>query len=193
MRTVNVSLKDLDATIRKDLRNVQKRVMGAIKKTARHTKNLAEREFMPVAFGELRGSGRVEDRTDGAAVVWDAPHAAAVEFGSRPHMPPLEPLIRWVKLRGMQGLSKSGGVSKAKKIGPGTTTRTHAISIASQLRGMATNGANAVDDPEKIARAIQAVIAKKGTKPHHYAAKSLPEAMEVLDAQIAAALNRDDD
>lgn len=191
MPVVHVALKDLSRVIARELRNMQKRVVSATRKAARHTKNYVDKTTIPVAFGELRDSGKVEDTTNGARVVWDAPHAASVELGSRPHTPPLEPLIRWVKLRGMQGLSKSGGVSKAKRLGPGSTTREHAVSVASQLAAMRKGGANAIDDPEKIAKAIQAAIAKKGTMPSHFAAKSLPEAMSVLDDLVQQALNRE--
>ena len=36
------------------------------------------RELVPTAEGELKASGRVEIRPDGAAVIFDAPHAAVV-------------------------------------------------------------------------------------------------------------------
>ena len=50
---------------------------------------------------------------DGAEleVVFDAPHAAAIEFGTDPHFPPVEPLIGWAHRK--LGLS----IKEAKKAG----------------------------------------------------------------------------
>lgn len=54
-------------------------------------------EDAPTDTGNLTQSGvPPEPRRDGS-VVWgyNAPYALAVEFGSEPHTPPLEPLERW--------------------------------------------------------------------------------------------------
>lgn len=52
----------------------------------------------PVDLGGIKASTRAEslDETH-ARIVTDAPHAAAVEAGARPHTPPLQPLIDWVR------------------------------------------------------------------------------------------------
>lgn len=49
--------------------------------------------------------------TDELEVVFDAPHAAAVEFGTEPHFPPVGPLIGWAQRK--LGLP----LPKAKKAG----------------------------------------------------------------------------
>jgi hypothetical protein len=165
---------------------------------------------LPIAFHELEKSLHIvknDERT--VSLVADAPHAEAVELGSRPHVPPLEPLIEWVKLRGMQGLYDMRHKLK------GTTTRQHAKNIAQTLHimalghkqgkrtamrkagfskqairaGMAKQGlSNDINDPVEIARAIQQAIAKRGTRPHKYMANALPEIERQLDINIKLAI-----
>lgn len=61
----------------------------------------------PADVGVLRRSVHAEETAKGAEIIIDAPHAAAVEHGSRPHFPPLAPLIEWAtRHAGMFGLSK---------------------------------------------------------------------------------------
>jgi hypothetical protein len=142
------------------------------------------REHVPVAFGDLRGSIHAESTKLGAQTIADAPHAAAVEVGSRPHTPPLAPLLAWVKLRGQQGLLPEGRLSKLG----GTTTAAHARSIAGQLRGMERDGALSVDAPERIARVIQQKIAREGTMPHWFARQSLPDIVRTMDRIVRVAV-----
>lgn len=49
----------------------------------------------PKDLGVLRNSVRAETQQGGAMIVIDAPHAGIVEMGSRPHTPPLQPLLDW--------------------------------------------------------------------------------------------------
>ena len=55
---------------------------------------------------ELLKSGRFEFSEEGGnltfTIVYDAPHAEPIEYGTVPHYPPLEPLIAWfIKKRGL--------------------------------------------------------------------------------------------
>jgi transcriptional regulator GlxA family with amidase domain len=59
------------------------------------------RETNAVASGQLAASVGVSLVPDGALVTVDAPHAGFVEEGTRPHRPPLQPLIDWVKTKGL--------------------------------------------------------------------------------------------
>ena len=158
----------------------EKRIRGAMGKTAQAGVKIVKRA-VPVAFGELRESVHRE----GTKIVIDAPHAAPVETGSRPHWMPLAPLIAWVRLRGAQGLLTRRQRSRL----PGTTTRAHAEGIASQFRAMENDGAIDADAPVQVARAIQLAIAKKGTRPHWFARTSLPAIRAELDAFIRKALD----
>ncbi len=184
MKTYDVrTWSELAALLARHTRERQRRLQAAAVVAARQGTIVVKRR-VPVAFGELRESVHAEERTRGAAVVVDAPHAAPVETGSRPHTPPLAPLVAWVKLRGAQGLLSPRQVGRL----PGTTTASHARSIASALEGMERGGALDVDAPMRIARAIQRAIAIGGTKPHWYARGALPDLRRILGAAIRDAL-----
>lgn len=189
--------KALERALVADSKARELRVRRAIRRTAQRGAAIVRRAA-PVAFSELRDSVHA----DGSKIIVDAPHAAAVEDGSRPHWPPLEPLIRWVKLRGMQGLASPKSLARLS----GSTTAGHAQSVAAQLRAMqrpgyglteARGGRRMVveggaqldlDAPKRIAMAIAAKIAKSGTKPQHFVANSMPAIYRILDEEITAAM-----
>jgi len=68
--------------------------------------------------GTLLRSGNVIRNKLEKIIVYSVPYAAAVEFGSAPHMPPVDPLIGWVgrKLGKAGKEGKSIGWAIAKKI-----------------------------------------------------------------------------
>jgi hypothetical protein len=179
------SVRELLAVFGRHQRDRERRLRAAADAAARAGVSLVKRR-VPVAFGELRESVHAETREHDAAVVVDAPHAAPVETGSRPHTPPLAPLVAWVRLRGAQGLLSHRQIDRL----PGTSTAGHARSIASALAAMERDGALDVGAPVRIARAIQQAIAKHGTKPHWYARGSLPAIRQVLEAAIKNALSK---
>ncbi len=170
---------DLERAIKRDLAKLEKNIHRAMQRTADRAVPIV-RKNAPKAFGSLGESVHSEPHK----TVVDAPHANAVEIGARPHVVPLSNLVAWVKLRGMQGLSKTGRVRKTGygKLGP--TTKQHAMSIASQLKRMESGGSLDVDSPMRIAIAIQDKIAKHGMKPHWFVSKSLPAIMQILDANL---------
>ncbi|HEY2517090.1 MAG TPA: hypothetical protein VGI39_39730 [Polyangiaceae bacterium] len=152
---------------------------------------------LPIAFGKLRGSLHVDaaemslngpPRRGKVRVVLDAPHAAALETGSRPHTPPLGPLLAWVKLRGMQGIDAKGNIRKPTRRAWGNTTAANAHSIAVALRQLESTfrRTTPIDAPMKIARAIQAAIAKHGTRPHWMVRSSMPK----IDARLGTRLRK---
>lgn len=51
--------------------------------------------------GTLRQSVSSYPIPKGAELVVSAPHAKWVEYGTRPHMPPLQPLLEWVTRKGL--------------------------------------------------------------------------------------------
>lgn len=189
------SLGELTKLIDRHLQQRTARIKGAVTKTSRDGRNKVEHE-VPIAFDELRASVHNE----GDAIVVDAPHAAAVNLGSRPHWAPLEPLVRWVKLRGMQGITKTGRLKKGN-FGRGKTTAEHARSISAELKsreeGWATDvaskeefgGRTDIDAPRDIARRIQIAIAAHGTKPHFFIEESMPHISRTLLRELRAAIN----
>lgn len=112
----------------------------------------------PVDVGTLKASAHVEGGVEAPRIVIDAPHMAAVELGSRPHTPPLQPLIDWVKRH-----RKSFGIT-----GKGT------------VRNKGTGRFEASPEIVAAARAIQAKIAREGTKPTFFVRGSLPKIVEGL-------------
>lgn len=176
------SLSKAVRAIQNDTKRLNRGLQRATKKAARSGVSIARRE-VPVAFGELRDSLSWDDIEDGhSQVVADAPHAAAVEFGSRPHWAPIGPLVAWVKLRGMQGISGRGKVRKT------ATPQQHRV--ASQLAAMSRNGSNAVGDPYAIAKAIQRAIAVNGTKPHFYMRASVEPVADQFWTFVQAELSK---
>lgn len=172
--------RQLESLIKKHNRERARRVKQAVKKTAQSTARYVKQNTVPVAFRELAAS--VEALA--SSVVADAPHADAVEVGSRPHLPSLEPLIAWVKLRGMQGLKQ---ISQLKRL-KGPSTLQQALSVAAMFKRAEHDGAVSIDTPEQIARAIQAAIARKGTRPHRYMMKAIPFAQETLYEEVSEAV-----
>ena len=160
----------------------EERVQEACMRSLRATRNYIIERTLPIAFGGLRKSLQVRSLGpgQGGALVSDCPYALAVEAGSRPHIPPLEPLVRWVKLRGLQG-----GAKELR----GSSSHRQARTISGQLNQMAKNGANSISDPVKIARSIQHAIAKYGSQPHWWLKAAVPFAFETLDKEIKRAYN----
>ena len=75
---------------------------------------------------------------------------------------------------------------------PRVTAHETRLAMGSTGRAMEKGEALAVDAPMRIARAIQAKLAKVGSRPHWYARESLPEIMTILDHEIRRALARMD-
>lgn len=169
------SLSDFKRQFRVDMSARNRRLKRALRVTARKGEAVV-RKNVPVAFSELRDSVDSDDHR----IFADAPHAAAVEEGSRPHFPPIEPLIAWVKLRGMQGL-RGGKLA-------GNTSRPAAKVVRNMLKQQESGGSLDVDAPRRVAYLIALAISKRGTKPHHYMGDSVPEVVAILDQEVTAAM-----
>lgn len=85
-----------------DLKRLAQRVDTAMDRAVQRAAEQV-RENAPKASGFLAESIRAE----GLRIVCDAPYALAVERGSRPHWPPIAPLIAWVQLKGFMGVGKA--------------------------------------------------------------------------------------
>lgn len=158
----------------------------------------------PVDQGLLKGSTRFQllDKFH-SRIYSDAPHAGIVELGSRPHVPPLKPLLGWVKrhARSLQvaRTQKAPGGGKVRRNVRLVTRikRTVRKLFASVLkrfgigpkssRGPRTQPAPVQLTDEQvlqIARAIQFKIARDGTKPTHFTRKQLPRLRRILGVTI---------
>lgn len=70
--------------------------------------------YPAVDRGELRGSVEYATESDGAVVYVDAPHAAHLEYGTRPFWPPLAPIKRWVLRKGFaEDEEEAEGIARA--------------------------------------------------------------------------------
>lgn len=192
MRTVPCKLGELPGLIQADHEALDGRVKGSLVAAASDGAHAIEPN-LPIAFGGLRGSLHVDASAAGGGkvrIVLDAPHAAALERGSRPHTPPLEPLIAWVKLRGMQGIDARGRIRSPGRQAWGNTTAANAHSVAVALKRMQSQffQKTPIDAPRKIARAIQAAIAKHGTRPHWMVRSSLRKIDTTLGQRLTQAV-----
>lgn len=179
----------------KDADRLQRRILkGLVTAAGRGGHAVVPR--IPIAFGAMRKSVHV-DATEATAghvrIVVDAPEAAAVERGSRPHLPPLGPILKWVKLRGMQGIDKKGELRSPSRNAWGPTTSAAAHAIASRIREMErqvlfTGRHVEISAIVEIARSIQHAIGKHGTKPQWPVRRSLPEIAKILDFEITTAV-----
>lgn len=93
------SLRELESRIKRDAAARAQRVVKAIQATAAEAAPKIQQD-MPEAFGRLKKQLATLDTAAGATIRDDAPYAAAVELGSRPHTVPLDALIDWVLVKG---------------------------------------------------------------------------------------------
>lgn len=202
-KTFECKLDELHTLLERGARDIERKVAIALDDTAFRSVPAVKRR-VPVAFGDLRNSIHAVPGSVPKTVV-DAPHAAAVEIGSRPHTPNFEKLLAWVKLRGMQGLAGKRAIRKMA----GVTTAYHAAKVAQELRYHQSSGNrrrrllkdgrvnplkegrhSPIDAAEQVARAISDKIEKEGTRPRWFVQESLPEIEKILHKQIKTALKR---
>lgn len=70
---------------------------------------------VPVDEGMLKKSGHINDSYLNKEVVYDAPYAVFVEFGTSPHMPPLQPIEDWVRRKRSDLGVKDGEIKKVAR------------------------------------------------------------------------------
>jgi hypothetical protein len=96
MSDYNVTASNYGATFRANELARLERVKHAMYEAALLGAEVVAKK-VPVDVGSLKTSIHAIETPDGAELLADAPHAAVVETGTRPHMPPLQPLIDWVR------------------------------------------------------------------------------------------------
>lgn len=191
------SFAAFQAALSRDMVKLQSRLYTATLKAAQVGAKAAAFR-VPVAFGELKQSIRAESTASGARVIADAPHAAPVEFGSRPHWPPLEPLVKWVRLRGAQGISgsrkvRNSGAPKWVRDRLKEYERGGRQGARQRLPAGGVGARSPVDAPAQVARAIQAAIAARGTPPTFFMRMAIPQVQAALDEFVKKALRQDAD
>lgn len=103
MTVYHVTLDEFLGKLDKLPDEVEKALVRALRSTAQAGVGVVSEEIATasphpaVDTGDLLRSVDYSPMRTGGRVMVDAPHAAIVEHGSRPHRPPLLPLERWAK------------------------------------------------------------------------------------------------
>lgn len=187
-------IKNLKRALERGAKNIRKEFDKAIWKTAQKAV-VPIRKRVPVAFGELRASIHAErGKKNHPVTSVAAPHAAAVEIGSRPHKPDFKRLLAWVKLRGFQALNtKSNTLKKRISKTLGFTSAYQVPRIGKLIKKMEVRGKKGIgrhlpiDAAEQVAMAISRGIEQHGTRPFWFVRNSLPEIHTILKTEMEAA------
>lgn len=180
-----IGLKEFQLLLNRHIRKKERDFKNGVRQAIRHGVEIVKRNT-PKAFGELRES---EHATEDGIVI-EAPHAAAVERGARPHWVPLDELEKWVRLRHIQGVRIKSGLERRRSSTIGTTTRRQARSILNEMSRYEASGSSYDNAITEVAKAIQAGIAKNGTAPHFYVRESLPKLEADLDKHMKKAADK---
>lgn len=176
-RVTVASPRDIERVFKAQEQARRERVEGAIHEAAMLGAEVVAKGA-PVDVGTLKSSIRA--RRTGAKeseIIADAPHSGIVEVGSRPHTPPLAPLIEWVKRH-----RAAFGLKPPRVLRP---VRRRLYGAAAASRRRAEERAAAADAAvEQIARRIQRKIARYGTKPRWFMRQHLPKLRKILASLI---------
>ena len=149
------------------LRGDSKRALGAIRRGLVRAAVVGEAivaEATPVDTANTRNAWRVRLTRDGADLINDSPTAVFLEEGTRPHRPPLLPLVRWAM--------------RKKGLG-GSTTITRLEDAPDEAVGMAVGIANKIE--------------RKGTRPVHMVRSNLTRLTQIARRNVEAELEREND
>lgn len=144
--------------------------------------------YPAVNVGEMRQAARSEPIPEGAELSVGTPQAVWMEYGTRPHMPPLEPLIVWAtrkfvlgggrKRKGAKRARKAagggGGGKNPPKAGPRLPPK-HGPRMNKQAR-LAAKAKQQADNEAiayAIAKKVQWKIFHHGTAPRGFFAKAM--------------------
>lgn len=94
------NVRDFEKKFRSDMKHLTKKLDGALHKAAERAADQA-RERAPKGATLQLAEGI---QAIGLRVVSTAPYSLAVELGSRPHFPPIAPILAWVIFKGFAGI-----------------------------------------------------------------------------------------
>jgi len=151
----------LDGKVNQDTRTIAK----ALHKAALLGEAVVA-EATPVDRGRTRNGWYVQRTHRGAIVANDSPIAGILELGSRPHWPPLMPILRWV----------------VRKFG---------LDLAGGRRSLPEEGLDEVPWPTyHAAKTVQEGIAKEGTEAHRMVGDNLQKLTKLAKAETERALRQ---
>lgn len=157
-----VELNQLGATLRHD-KAQQERAMRVASYVAALRGEAIVVAATPSDRGLARQGWRTVQTADGAELRNDVPYIGILEKGSRPHRPPIMPILRWVVRQ--WGVDLAGGKRSFK-----------------DLREVPWQ-------TWSVARAIQEKIATEGTEPHFMVQDNLPTLRRYLREEVEARLS----
>ena len=92
---------ELEQAALRGLRSAGERMVGVVVEEINKPNPAEGVQHAAVDTGELQRSVKSTGTSDGALVSVDAPHAPYMEFGTRPHFPPPEPIAEWAYRKGL--------------------------------------------------------------------------------------------
>lgn len=106
-----MDIKDFEKFIEAQAKGYGEGVEKALTDTAAHAINHVQtvaipqaKPFPPILFGNYKRSWKILKRTSNSVEVGsDIPYAGVIEYGSRPHFPPVDAMRLWAKRK--MGLS----------------------------------------------------------------------------------------
>lgn len=184
MREFTVTTSQLPEALRNEIQRNMKATIAASRETARQAERIVV-IASPVDQGFFKEAWSVHNIVKGAELRNDAPHAAIVEEGSRPHMPPREPIRQWL-IRNIEniGLSRlEEGLSAPLVDNSGKPRK-----VKHNNDGEITASDNTVIN--QITFLICRGIAKKGTKPYHILKSRQMLFLQLLEKNIRISLSK---
>lgn len=119
-----------------------------------------------------------------AEAAWTAAQAVWTHFGTRPHWPPLEPILAWVR-RNARRLAQTGDIVIKPQAEEELSPRLgKVVKVRRATRKLKQD--QAVD----LARAIQRKIAREGTKPYPFGTTAVTRVAPKANGIVAAAVKR---
>lgn len=119
MSTETVTLKDLPSWVAEVVAGYGEVVRKHVVAAAHQARNIiiatidTTKPFPPVDRGAYRASWQVEEEKDAVLIFSDAPHAPWIERGTRPHMPPVSAIEKWVVRKKLAKGKKARGIAFA--------------------------------------------------------------------------------
>lgn len=129
----------------------------------------------PVDLGLYRARWAVDNIPDGAILFNDAPYAAVLELGSRPHRPPFGAILAWAQRKaGSIILMSTGQPLASRKGGRPASSSTHTAGEQANIYA--------------FAMAVVKKIEREGTKPKFVMRNALPRSKDILRQETLRAL-----
>jgi hypothetical protein len=157
-------------------------LIKAAYRSEKHTVRVTDKKGV-VDRGLFRRSWIVEEESDGATLANTAPYAAPIEEGSRPHWPPLQPLIEWV-LRNLMG-----DIAGARSSGV-LIERASRLTKRGRLGKRAERAGRAMITAVEVAKGVQRKIARRGTEAKGVMRDAYPEYIDFVEDEVTRKLNQ---